>query len=177
MKDMIQDEAYGTLTGPTELTIRRRLPGPAERIWRYLADSELRRKWLASGDMVPEAGRDFTLTWRNDELTDPPGERPEGLGDEHSMACTVLEAEENRVLAFTWGTGSEVRITLEPKGEEVLLTLVHRKLMDRGSRLGVSAGWHAHLDILAARLSGTDPAPFWDAWQGLRADYDARLPE
>ncbi|WP_172330615.1 SRPBCC family protein [Mangrovicoccus sp. HB161399] len=177
MKDMIQDSAYGALTGPTELTIRRRLPGPAERIWRYLTDSELRRKWLAMGDLVPEAGREFTLTWRNDELTDPPGEKPEGFGAEHSMACTVLEAVQNRVLAFTWGTGSEVRITLEPKSDEVLLVLVHKRLMDRGSRLGVSAGWHAHLDILAARLAGEAPAPFWDSWASLRAAYDARLPE
>ena len=40
-------DAYGVLTEPTTLTIQRLLPGPVERIWSYLTDSELRRKWLA----------------------------------------------------------------------------------------------------------------------------------
>jgi hypothetical protein len=33
-----------------------------------------------------------------------------------------------------------------------------------------------HLDILAARLGGEEPAPFWDGWSRLRRDYDQRLP-
>jgi hypothetical protein len=42
--------------------------------------------------------------------------------------------------------------------------------------LNVSAGWHAHLDVLAARLDGEEPAPFWDHWAGLKADYEKRIP-
>jgi hypothetical protein len=42
--------------------------------------------------------------------------------------------------------------------------------------LNVSAGWHAHLDVLAARLTGEEPEPFWDHWADLRADYERRLP-
>ena len=34
--------------------------------------------------------------------------------------------------------------------------------------LNVSAGWHAHLDVLAARLAGEEPEPFWDHWSYLR---------
>ena len=36
-------DAYGTLIEPTTLKIQRLLPGPIERIWAYLTDSELRR--------------------------------------------------------------------------------------------------------------------------------------
>jgi hypothetical protein len=42
--------------------------------------------------------------------------------------------------------------------------------------LGVSSGWHAHLDVLAARLSGEEPAPFWDGVTRLRKEYDRRIP-
>ena len=58
----------------------------------------------------------------------------------------------------------------------MLLTLVHRRLPDRPTLLNVSAGWHAHLDLLVARATGREPGPFWDAWTRLKADYAERLP-
>jgi hypothetical protein len=42
--------------------------------------------------------------------------------------------------------------------------------------VGVSTGWHAHLDMLAARLSGEESEPFWDRFSRLRAEYDRRIP-
>jgi hypothetical protein len=33
-----------------------------------------------------------------------------------------------------------------------------------------------HLDVLAARVRGTEPAPFWDGWARLKQDYAERLP-
>jgi hypothetical protein len=69
-----------------------------------------------------------------------------------------------------------VTFTLEPRGERVLLTVIHRRLPDRGMLVGVSTGWHAHLDMLAARLAGEKPAPFWDGFSRLRKEYDRRIP-
>ena len=68
---------------------------------------------------------------------------------------------------------------LEPKGDQVLLTLVHRGISDRANLLGIGAGWHIHLDILAARANGEKPGAretFWDGWTRLRAEYDRRIP-
>jgi hypothetical protein len=65
---------------------------------------------------------------------------------------------------------------LEPRGEKVLLTVVHRRLPTRGMMVGVSTGWHAHLDMLAVRLSGETSEPFWDHFSRLRAEYDRRIP-
>ena len=48
-------------------------------VWAYLTDSDLRRQWLASGDMDLAQDAPFSLTWRNDELTNPPGARPEAV--------------------------------------------------------------------------------------------------
>src|SRR3954468_8343588 len=92
-------DAYGTLIEPTTLKIQRLLPGPIERVWAYLTDSELRRKWLASGDMPPQGGMPFELTWHNDELTDPPGARPEGFESEHRMQSTITSFDPPHRLA------------------------------------------------------------------------------
>ena len=84
---------YAVLDSRDTVRLQRLLPGPIERVWQYLTDSELRRKWLASGDMPAEAGAGFELTWRNDELTDPPGAKPEGFGPEHRMHSTITVYE------------------------------------------------------------------------------------
>lgn len=176
MNDVSMRNLYGTVTQPATLTIERLLPGPVERVWRYLTESGLRRQWLAAGDMELKAGRPFSLTWRNDELTDPPGRRPEGFGQEHTMQSTILDIDPPHSLSFTFGTAGEVRFTLAEKGEEVLLTIVHKRVPDRSVLLSVSAGWHAHLDVLEARLRGETPEPFWDGIDRLKEEYEKRLP-
>ena len=174
-------DAHGVLTGPTTLTIKRMLPGPIERCFAYLTESDLRRQWLAAGEMEMRVGAEFELTWRNDELTDPPGTRPAGFGAEHRMASRITALDPPRKLAFTWGEGGgegggEVAIELTPVGGKVLMTLVHTRLADRSTQLNVSAGWHAHLDVLAARMEARDAGVFWDDWAGLKAEYERLLP-
>ncbi|XSG81476.1 MAG: SRPBCC family protein [Methyloligella sp. ZOD6] len=166
---------YGVVEDAT-LTIQRLLPGPIERVWAYLTDSDLRRKWLAAGEMELKVGAPFEFVWRNDELTDPPGNRPDGFSDEHRMASELTELDPPHKLSFTWGETGGVTFQLEPKGEEVLLTVIHRRVTEHATLLGVSAGWHVHLDILSARLWEEDPGPFWDRWRRLRQDYETRLP-
>jgi uncharacterized protein YndB with AHSA1/START domain len=176
MNELATIDAYGVLTEPTTLTMQRLLPGPIERVWAYLTESDLRRQWLAAGEMEMKAGTPFELTWRNDELTDPPGQRPEGFSVEHSMQSRVTELDPPRRLAFAWNGTGDVSFDLEPQGDEVLLTLTHRRLPDRNMTLMVGAGWHMHLDILAARVSGRQPEPFWDGWIRLKQEYDSRMP-
>ena len=86
-------DAYGVLTEPTTLTMQRLLPGPIERVWAYLTDSELRRQWLAAGQMTMQPDTGFELTWRHNELTDPPGQRPDGFGEEHRMPCRIIDID------------------------------------------------------------------------------------
>ncbi|MDE1995678.1 MAG: SRPBCC family protein [Rhizobiaceae bacterium] len=176
MNDLAAPSAYGVLTEPTTLTIRRLLPGPIERVWAYLTDSELRRQWLAAGDMEMKLGAPFELVWRNDELTDPPGERPSGFPDEHRMQSRITELDAPRKLTIAWGGGGDVSFQLEPKGSDVLLTVTHRRLGDRAAMLMFGAGWHMHLDILSARVTGTASEPFWDGWSRLKTEYDQRMP-
>lgn len=176
MNELAPLDAYGELIEPTTLKIQRLLPGPIERVWGYLTQSDLRRRWLASGEMQMKAGTSVELTWRNDELTNPPGKRPDGFGAEHSMESRITEIDPPHKLAFTFGVHGHVTIELQPAGQRVLLTLTHRNLPDRATMLKVSAGWHMHLDVLVARVSGEEPAPFWDGWARLKDEYDRRIP-
>lgn len=168
--------AYGELIEPNTLKIQRLLPGPIERVWAYLTESDKRRQWLAAGAMELQVGAPFTLTWRNDELMENPGERPEGKGGEHSMPSRITEIDPPRRLAIAWEQTGDVSFELEPKGDEVLLTLIHRRLPGRDYMLRVASGWHAHLDVMAARARGEEPPPFWDRWRALMQAYGARFP-
>jgi uncharacterized protein YndB with AHSA1/START domain len=168
-------EAHGVLTEPTTLKIQRLLPGPIERIWAYLTESDLRRRWLAAGEMEMKVGAPFELVWRNDELTDP-GQRPDGFGEEHRIQSRITELDPPRKLAIAWGSTGGVSFDLEPAGDRVLLTVIHRRVSDRSTLLNVSAGWHAHLDVLVARLTGEEPTPFWDGWSRLKKEYEQRIP-
>lgn len=175
MKHSAAPDTYGVMSEPATLTIQRLLPGPIERVWRYLTESDQRRQWLAAGEMTMEVGAPFELTWRNDELTTPPGNKPDGFGAEHSMQSRITELDAPYRLTFTWGETSDVSFQLEDAGEKVLLTVTHRRLPDRNTTLMVGPGWHAHVDILAARLKGEDPEPFWDNWNRLKTEYDERF--
>jgi uncharacterized protein YndB with AHSA1/START domain len=169
-------DGYGVLTEPTTLKIQRLLPGPIERVWAYLTESELRRTWLAAGEMELQVGVPFELVWRNDDLTDPPGQRPPGFGAEHRMQSRITELDPPRKLTIAWEGSGDVSFELEPQGNEVLLTVIHRRLPNRPTLLGVGAGWHMHLDVLVARATGKEPVPFWDGLSRLRQEYDRRMP-
>ena len=176
MTDASTLDLYGALTEPATLTIQRLLPGPIERVWAYLTESDLRRQWLAAGRMEMTVGAPFEFVWRNGELTDPPGERPPGYSAEHRMQSRITALDPPRKLSFAWEGSGDVSFELEPKGGEVLLTVIHRRLPDRRMKLGVGSGWHAHLDVLVARLTGAPLQPFWDQVNRLRKEYEQRLP-
>ena len=176
MKEPAAPDAYGVLTEPATLKIQRLLPGPIERVWSYLTESELRRQWLGAGKMEMKVGAPFELVWRNEELNNPPSRRPAGFPEETRMESRITELDPPRKLSFTWVGSGDVSFELEPKGDEVLLTVIHRRLPDRATLLRVSAGWHMHLDILVARATSKEPAPFWEGWSRLQKEYDQRLP-
>ncbi len=176
MTELSTIDAYAVQTEPATLRIERLLPGPIERVWAYLTDSDLRRQWLASGQMDAKVGAPFELVWRNDELTNPSGQRPAGFAEEHRMESWITVFDPFRKVAFTWGASGEVSFELEQTGKQVLLTVIHRRISDRANMLMIGAGWHMHLDILVARATGKEPEPFWDGWSRLREEYDRRIP-
>lgn len=170
------EPSFGVLASPSTLVLKRTLPGPVERVWSYLIDSDLRQQWLAAGPLNPQPGASFELVWRNDELSEPGDERPEGFGAEHRATCRVTEVETLRKLGYHWPGVGDVTFELEPVGSEVVLTVTHRHLANRHSTLMVGAGWHTHCDILVARMNRQKPGSYWTDWVRLRDEYDRRIP-
>lgn len=165
---------YGTLVAPDTIRFERTLPGPIERVWAYLTEPDLLATWLARGTVGNTAGAAYTLDFDTAEMLahDHPGG---GM-----MRGRVLVVEPPRLLECIWTDPGEeqpidesvVRFELEPRGDQVALTLTHRRL-PANEVPGVGAGWHTHLLYLAARLAQTQPPAFMATFQPLRAHYAA----
>jgi len=176
---------YATLLAPDTVRFERLLPGPIERVWAYLTESDKRAKWLASGDMEPRAGAPLKLKFVHSSLssrTAPIPEQYQSMEEGQVTEHTVTRCEPPRVLALSWGSGkdnapSEVTFELTPEGDKVSLVLTHRRLRDRKALLAVGPGWHAHLAVLVSRLEGREPEAFWGTFTEARREYEKRIPE
>jgi uncharacterized protein YndB with AHSA1/START domain len=169
---------FGVVTEARTLRIRRVLPGPIERVWAYLTESDKRGRWLASGPMELHVGGRVELTFHNSDLSahaeQPPDKYKEYEGA--GFEGRVTRCDPPRVLSYTWGDSSEVIFELTPQGADVLLVLTHRRLPDRTAMVLFGSGWHTHLAILVDHLSGREPRPFWSTHARLEAEYEKRLP-
>lgn len=171
-------DKYGKLISPGTLKFERLLPGPIERVWKYITDSELRGKWLASGDMELKKSGELHFFFFHDQFTDEPDTVPEKYKDMaqgHHSKGKVLEIEAPRMLKFTWDNEGEVTITLTEEGDKVKLLLIHEKLEGQQTIIGGSAGWHTHLDILVDNLEGNKPKPFWKIHMIFEEEYRERF--
>jgi len=167
-------EERATLIPPSTVRFERLLPGPVERVWAYLTESNKRATWLAAGEFDLRVGGKIELHFENDKLTDD--KVPEGKGGRHSFEGRITRLEPLRVLAHSWnwdGKDSEVVYELTPKGKDVLLTIHHRLPDDRNLKIGVSGGWVVHTGILADLLNGVKPRPFYTTHERLKKEYEA----
>ena len=174
---------FGIVTAPGTVRIERLLPGPIERVWAYLTESEKRGTWLARGDMDLRPGGAMELVFHNNRLTDndvAPPAKYEKYGGELRSHGHVVECDPPRLLVFTWdeeaGGDSQVRMELAPKGDQVQLIVTHSRLASREGMVSVSGGWHTHLGILADRLAGRTPEGFWKTLAPINAEYEKRIP-
>jgi len=142
---------FGTvsLDGPAAaVRFERWYTAPAVELWRVLSDPEPMARWLGAEVQIEAwIGGAVALRW-------PGGEQMDGV-------ITVFEP--GRVLEYTWretalGVDSVVRFELRPQGSGTLLVLEHTGV-PAGQVAGFGAGWHGHLDALAAALAGQDMDP------------------
>ena len=173
---------YGMIIEPGTLRIQRLLPGPIERVWAYLTESDKRAtaggrrhdvgKRRAAGAGVSQlrsGGRARTTAGQVQtarRLRQQP--RPHHLPVPAAPA-ELYPAEQDQ------GRPSEVTFELTEQGSAVLLTVTHRRLANRDEMLSVAGGWHTHLDILLDRLHDRAPQPFWSTHARLEEEYRARL--
>lgn len=162
-----------TLVEPGTVKLERLLPGPIERVWAYITESDKRAKWLAAGEFDLRVGGKIELRFDNDKLS-PREAPPERLkGGKKPMTGVITRLEPPRLLSHTWmwDTGeTECTYLLAERGEQVLLTIVHRKL---GKDLvpAVMGGWDTHSGILQDLLEGIEPRSFWSTHEKLTQEY------
>ena len=174
---------HGVVTARDTVRLERTLPGPIERVWAYLTDSDRRATWLAAGEMELRTGGKVEHIFRNDSLTpgdDPPPAKYASMENYYRMEGRITACDPPRLLAYTWGEergdDSEVRFELEPLGNSTRLVVTHSRLATRDDMVSVGAGWHAHLGVLTARLEGRAPAGFWRTHTLLEAEYERLIP-
>ena len=173
-KENNQIDDFAERLASNAVRLQRLLPGTIEEVWEYLTDGELRKTWLAAGHIPLVRGERFTLSWRNDELTDPPGTPPPGVSGSHQLECEVVDVEPPTKLSFTWGPGL-VTFSLTHAGHgEVVLTVLHESISDGENVIRVSAGWHTHLDILRDIRTCSKSSPFWESFVANRDHYQRR---
>ncbi|MEM6899359.1 MAG: SRPBCC family protein [Pseudomonadota bacterium] len=165
-----------------EKTIRivRLFPGPIERVWGFLTESEKRAQWLCAGDWDLRPGGTARMAFKNSELChldDLPPERYADDSDETYYDSMIKAVDAPHRLVLLWvehdGSRSEVTFELETVGDKVRLTLTHTDIVSEDILTGVSSGWHAHLDIWLAVAEGHEPPSFWGHFNRLAKDVYA----
>jgi uncharacterized protein YndB with AHSA1/START domain len=158
--------------GVTVLRYERRLSHAVDRVWRALTDPEQLRGWLAEADLEPERGGRVELRWLN---TDEEGNSAVARG-------TVARWEPPRVLELDTDIHGRLRWELAPDGDGAtrLTFTVEHATLPAEYVTKVRAGWHIHLDHLAAALDGR-PVDWsrWNEehlprWKGIEARYAAQ---
>lgn len=174
---------YGKLVDQATFTIERQLPGPIERVWAYLVEPEKRAQWFCAGVFELHSGGRAEFLFDHRRITpadDRPPKKYDQFAGESRLEGKILKAEPPRLLVFEWpemsGESTKVTIELAPQDDKVWLKLTHEKLEKRDSLISASAGWHAHLDILKAKLEGAASPRFWAAHTRLEMEYDKRIP-
>jgi uncharacterized protein YndB with AHSA1/START domain len=176
--------SYGVVVEPGTVRFRRLLPGPIERVWAYLTESDKRAQWLAAGEMEPRVGASVELRFDHASLSSHKEPVPDrfkegGCGD--ATRHEVIRCDPPRLLSLTWGGGadgpSEVTFELTAQADKVLLVLTHRRLAGRTMMVDVASGWHSHLAMLTERLNGQEPAAsFWSIFSAANAEYEKQIP-
>lgn len=177
------ENTLATMTAPGTIVLKRLLPGPIDRVWAYLVEPELRKKWIAAGVMDLTPGGAYEYIFDHELLSETKEAVPEKYKDDchpgMSMTGRIIEVDPPKILHMSWADGSEeaseVKFELEEQGSGVMLTLTHMKLFDNGLLVGVSAGWHTHVDIMEDNLRGDTPRPFWGTHMPLEDTYRRHL--
>jgi uncharacterized protein YndB with AHSA1/START domain len=137
--------------------LERRLADPPEQVWKALTERDQLRSWFPS-DVIVSGDR-----WQVGASIEFPF--PEEVID-MTLTGEVLEVDEPRVLAFTWGEET-LRFELAPDGSGTLLILIDE--LPPGAAARNAAGWQDCLDLLAGR----EPEP--GAWKQRFDAYAAEF--
>jgi uncharacterized protein YndB with AHSA1/START domain len=119
------------------IRFERHLVDPPEVVWQALTDRAQLKRWFPCDIITDEWKVGAALKFEFREGKWPP------------LAGRVLECDEPRVLAFTWGEET-LRFELMPESTGATLLILTDEL-DRGFAARNAAGWAECLDLLEGR--------------------------
>jgi uncharacterized protein YndB with AHSA1/START domain len=157
-----EDAELGDLSGSGErrdLHHRRVIEAPLAAVWTALTEPEQWRAWMGAdaAALDPRRGGVVELRW-------PDGDR---------MTGEITDWDPPHVLEYTWrelDDRGRVRFELQETPGGTLLTFDHLGI-PVSMLVGMSAGWHAHLDWLRAHVGGGE-LEFGPRYRELRPLYD-----
>ena len=125
------------------LTLRRRYPVAAEKVWRAWTDPQALKAWFGPEEIVsvPLAEVDLRVggRFRVSMLA--------ADGETHDVSGVYQELVPNRKLVFSWAwrstpeRESRVTVRIEPDGNGCELVLMHEQFFDEVARDGHEHGW------------------------------------
>ena len=152
-------------TAPGTIRLERVLDAPIDTVWRYLVDADLRALWFAGGKLEPRVGGSLELVFDHDNLSANDVPYPEKYrahrGAVSQEQVTAFDAP--HLVAWSWDGGKEgeTRFELTAMGDRTRLVLTHSGISGPAGMADFGGGWHAHLAVLEAKLSGGTVHDFW----------------
>lgn len=173
---------YGKLLKDGSLHYLREFEAPIKTVWSWIAEGDKRAQWLAGGGDARKDGETIAFVFHHKTLTPHKEEFPErykAMEDGVSFDVKIARCAPPRQLVILWhaeeGGETEVDFQLTEPNGKTRLDLIQRGQISDAERISAAAGWHTHLNIMADKLAGAEPAPFWSTHQALMKDYAERF--
>jgi uncharacterized protein YndB with AHSA1/START domain len=150
---------------PDTIRLERLLDAPADTVWRYITEAELRVQWFMGGtDAKP--GGEFELLNDHDNLSDDDVPYPEDYAPYKGRMWheKVLRFDPPRLLETTFQGGEHGRVTFElfPEGDRTRIVVTHSGIVSPTGSQNFGSGWNSHLTVLEERLAGRRVRNFWE---------------
>ena len=149
---------------PDAIRLERMLDAPAETVWRYLTEAELREQWFMGGSDAIGVG-EFDLLVDHDKLSTDEVPYPESHECFKGATWTekVTRFEPPRLLQTTFQGGKNGLVTYElfSEGGKTRLVLTHSGITSASGFQDFGGGWTSHLAVLQEKLAGRGVRDFW----------------
>ena len=164
MVEAIEISAPIQRIGNDTIRLERLLDAPAETVWRYLTEAELRSQWFMGGSDAQPVG-EFELLNDHDNLSDEDVPYPADYAPYKGKKWheKVLRFEPPRLLETTFqgGQNGQVAFELFPDGDRTRLVVTHSGITSPTGSQDFGSGWNSHMTVLQEKLAGRSVRDFW----------------